>query len=276
MRSRIATIGAAVALVGSVQAAFGMEVPSNSRFAHEIKSVKYNGQNVTPLDAVVGIETTIILQKGEVVETHAFGDGKAWDFASYKNDVFIKPSAQDGSTDLTIITNKRTYVFQLHYIANHRSSLATYELRFRYDLSRGKILAAIDKKIVRYNLKHANEGAKFNLDYAMSGNMAIAPENVWDDGQFTYFKFPAKIPLPVLFHWGPKKQESIVNVRVEGAANNILVAPGIARRWILRSGMQVLGIWNRYYSRDGYSNKTGTASPNVKRVVVVTSQDSVK
>src|SRR5512141_1174285 len=81
--------------------------------------------------AIVGIVTHIVLEPGENYLTHAFGDGKAWDFAVKGNHCFLKAVATNADSNLTIVTDRRSYHFSLRLLTDGRAE-PTYEIAFQY------------------------------------------------------------------------------------------------------------------------------------------------
>ena len=96
-----------------------------------IRYVTYDPDAVVPVDAVVGIVTHIVLEPGESYVTHAFGDGKAWDFAAKANHCFLKAVATNADSNLTIVTDRRSYHFSLRLLADPDAA-PTFEIAFRY------------------------------------------------------------------------------------------------------------------------------------------------
>lgn len=260
-------IAAALVLAGVSPAAFATEPTRSSPHDSRIKTVVYNPDDVTPLNGVVGIATHIVLAEGEEYEAHSFGDGNAWSFAHHKNHLFVKPAAENGNTNLTVITNLHVYEFSLRYIGTHASPATTYQLKFRYPVELAKVSAEkLEKARVAAALASAPP-AKVNLAYTMSGDKSLAPVNVWNDDNFTYFKFPGNRDLPTIFLGNADGTESIVNRVSRGAGNDVVVVQKIAPKWVLRLGKQFLGVYNESYDPIGVTNTTGTASPVVVREV---------
>jgi type IV secretion system protein VirB9 len=254
-------------VAGVSHVALATETTSTSPHDTRIKTVVYNPDDVTPISGVVGVATHIVLAEGEEYEAHSFGDGAAWSFAHYKNHLFVKPSAENGNTNLTVITNKHTYEFALHYIGVHASPASTFQLRFRYPVELAKVSAEkLEKARVTAALV-SNPPAKVNLAYTMSGSMQLAPVNVWNDDNFTYFKFPGNRDIPGIFLANTDGTESIVNRVSRGPGNDVVVVEKVAAKWVLRLGKQFLGVYNEAYDPIGVTNTTGTASPAVVREV---------
>src|SRR5512138_3430448 len=96
-----------------------------------IQYVSYDPDAVVPVDAVVGIVTHIVFEPGESYVTHAFGDGKAWDFAGKANHCFLKAVATNADSNLTIVTDRRSYHFRLRLLGDP-GAVPTFEISFRY------------------------------------------------------------------------------------------------------------------------------------------------
>ncbi len=101
----------------------------------------------------------------------------------------------------------------------------------------------------------------------MSGDLDLAPVNAWDDGEFTYFKFPGNRDLPAIYLVDPDGNESIVNRHSAGDSSDVIAMHKVAQRWALRLGNRALAIWNDAYDPAGRRNTSRTASPDVNRVL---------
>ncbi len=230
-----------------------------------IRYVTYDPDAVVPVDAVVGIVTHIVLEPGETYVTHAFGDGKAWDFAAKANHCFLKAVATNADSNLTIVTDRRSYHFSLRLLAD-AAAAPTFEIAFRYpDTEVRKRREDARRSAVEDSFK--GNGEKPNLDYTMSGDLDLAPVNTWDDREFTYFKFPGQRDIPAIYMVDADGSESIVNRHTTGPSNEIVVVHKVAARWVLRLGSRALAIWNDAYDPEGRRNVSHTASPDVNRVI---------
>lgn len=226
-----------------------------------VQQVKYQSNEVFLIKAKAGVATNIILESDEIYLTHAFGDSSAWEFQTYGNNIFIKPKVENGSTNLVVITNKRTYNFYVQY-----GNKPVYQVKFNYPDTVAKEEAKARKSNL---LDEAYKGRTFNLAYEMKGSEEIKPINVWDDGTFTYFKFTGNVDLPAIYAVLQEDgKEVIVNRTVTGQSNNIIVMHKVNGKWKLRLGSAVLEIYNNGMSWVGIDNKSGTVSPFVKRELV--------
>jgi type IV secretion system protein VirB9 len=106
-----------------------------------------------------------------------------------------------------------------------------------------------------------------NSDYSIAegqGSMDIIPTLIFDDGRFTYLRFPNNREVPAVFHVLSDGSETLVNTRMEG---DLLVVDRVSRRLMLRAGQQVIGVWNEAFDIDGIAPKAGTTVNGVERVL---------
>jgi len=224
-----------------------------------IRSVLYDPNEVVTLESAVGVVLDIVVEPDETYVTHAFGDGRAWDFAVKANHYFLKPTALEADSNLTLVTDRRSYHFFLRLRKDGKDP--TLEVVFRYP-EKGRKAADAAKVDEAFSAQPKEP----NLHYSMSGDMNIAPVNVWDDRTFTYFKFPGNRDIPAVYMVDAQGEESIVNRHSTGTANDIVVVHKVAAHWVLRLGQSALGVWNDAYDDGGRRNTTRTASPDVARV----------
>lgn len=250
------------------------QYPTPTQDDNRLATAYYQQDNVTEIFVKPGIFTQIVFEEGEEYEVHALGD-EAWHVASHKNFLFIKPKAPLGTTNLSIITNKRDYMFKVNYLED-KTAVDMYRVKFIYpEVQSAEAKAAAEKQAVEEGFKESLTQKVYNLDYSMrvKGNRHIAPINVYDDGTFTYFKFEGNVDLPAIYavdssNTEPYGKEMLVNSTVKGTGNNTLMMHKIHGLWRLRLDETVIDVYNN--SLDGYGvlNQSGTASETVERVEV--------
>jgi type IV secretion system protein VirB9 len=106
-----------------------------------------------------------------------------------------------------------------------------------------------------------------NTQYSIAegdGSQDIAPTLVFDDGRFTYLRFPGNREVPAVFHVLGDGSETLVNARME---DDLLVVDRVSRRLMLRAGWAVVGLWNEVFDLDGKPPGDGTTVPGVRRVL---------
>lgn len=274
--TRVAVLGALVmlSLPVCVRAA---QQGAPTDYDCRLQRVVYNPSDVVELHATVGISTHLILDPDETYVTHAFGDSDAWTFAHKNNHFFIKPKEPDGDTNLTIVTDKRSYNFFIHYDAETKKACAqVFQVAFGYpdkdkartvaDTAKAKVTD--DKAAISSEFKKPPESANFNYTKsATAQDQAIAPVNVWDDGRFTRFKFAGNAELPLIYARLDDGTEALVSTTQEGKAGRITVVPMVTKRFVLRLGTAVVGIYNEGFNGAGTAPESGTASEAVERKI---------
>ena len=114
---------------------------ANAAFADEpittdnrVKTYVYNENEVYSLMIFYGYQTSIEFAKGEEVVTISMGDSYAWKVNSVGRRLFIKPLEDNMHTNMTIITNKRAYQFDLFSkkIEGKFDKELVYVMRFYY------------------------------------------------------------------------------------------------------------------------------------------------
>ena len=244
---------------------YGASVPRPSYADSRVTTIPYNPNDVVEVFATAGYATHFILENGESYQTHAFGDSAAWHFSAFKNHVFIKPRQVRGDTNLVIITDRRTYNFNLKYTSGVGQ---VYTVRFTYPDTQKLVNERENAaSILNNEFSFDNPAKQYNLSYLMRGNTSIAPTNVWDDGTFTYFKFSGNKDLPAIYEIGMDGKEAIINKTALGSGNSVIALHKVSRSWILRLGRTTLEVKNARFDDVGVLNTSGTSSENVIRVV---------
>jgi type IV secretion system protein VirB9 len=80
---------------------------------NRIKTYIYNPNEVYLLVLHFGFQSHIEFAKEEEIQTISLGDAYAWTISPLGNRLFIKPLEKNIRTNMTIITNKRTYQFDI-------------------------------------------------------------------------------------------------------------------------------------------------------------------
>lgn len=121
-----------VALVLAISSASIADEPITTD--NRVKTYVYNENEVYTLMIFYGYQTSIEFAKGEEVSTISMGDSYAWKINSIGNRLFVKPLEDNMHTNMTIITNKRAYQFDLFSkkIEGKFDKDLVYVMRFYY------------------------------------------------------------------------------------------------------------------------------------------------
>jgi type IV secretory pathway VirB9-like protein len=102
----------------------------------------------------------------------------------------------------------------------------------------------------------------YNFDYQYTGEPAIAPVKVFDNGEFTYFQFTKKnAEIPAIFSVDTGGFESLVNFR---SAGSYIIVERVSPQYTLRSGSDIVCVYNTDLYTNGRArqstlkNKDGT------------------
>ena len=99
-----------------------------------IKTYVYSPNEVFLLVLHYGFQSHIEFGKNESIETITLGDSFAWKITPLDNRLFIKPMERNIRTNMTIITNKKTYQFDLvaKELESGDEKDLVYVVRFQY------------------------------------------------------------------------------------------------------------------------------------------------
>lgn len=99
-----------------------------------IKTYVYSPNDVYLLVLYYGFQSHIEFGKNENIETITLGDSYAWKITPLGNRLFIKPMERNIRTNMTIITNRRTYQFDLvaQELEDGDEKDLVYVVRFQY------------------------------------------------------------------------------------------------------------------------------------------------
>lgn len=123
--------------------------PNNMAFAYDdmsvttdsrIKTYIYNPNEIYLLVVHTGFQSHIEFAKGESIETISMGDSYAWKITPLENRLFIKPMEKNIRTNMTILTNRRTYQFDIvaRDLDGEDDKDLVYVVRFYYPNKKGR------------------------------------------------------------------------------------------------------------------------------------------
>lgn len=238
-------------------AAIAEQQPLKLASDKRIEVVAYAPYNVVPIEGTTFTTTQIIFGQHEVIENIQNGDLGAWTASVDPHlpyMLFVKPTVYGSHTNMTIVTNKHTYYFNLVSSAQGSNASeikaqqagATYAIRFMYPLDvKRKVEAAMLRHL---HQKQAEISAfknpeSYHWDYSFHGDRRVVPMHVFDDGKFTYLQLQPGQDVPAVFAvLNPDGKESVVNFRQDG---RYLVIQRVVPQLTLRVGKaQVASIFN--------------------------------
>jgi type IV secretion system protein VirB9 len=228
---------------------------------HRIRSLFFVPDQVVRLRGWVGYHVDLEFELGESFVTLGGGDLAGLTYGAYANHLVLKPKAPTIRTNLTVFTNKRTYVIDYAVAAGRPDPMAdelVYSLRFAYPPIPGPAPA----QQIAQDLAASPRARYQNMDYWYCGHALLQPVAASDDGVHTRLRFGPAAELPAIFVKSDDGSESLLNYSMEGPD---LVIHRLARHLILRRGKLVGCITNKGFIGSGERLDTGTVSPQVHR-----------
>ena len=261
-----------------------------------LREVVYDPHAVVTVPTKRGVVSLIALDSDETITDVAAGLGgdcakpdAAWCIAAQPGgrNLFVKAKSNaDAPNNLVVVTDRRTHSFQFVVLSDSDSRAPVYRLTVKTPpppappvrplprvamaspepvATRPSVPPPSPAKIVTERLK--TKPQLLNTDYSIAEgehSHDIVPTLVFDDGRFTYFRFPGNREVPAVFHVLGDGSETLVNARME---DDLLVVDRVSRRLMLRAGSAVVGVWNEAFDIDGVPPKGGTTVSGVDRTL---------
>lgn len=220
-------------------------------FDSRLRVIDYDPTAVVQMLGCSGFQTTVTLASNEQVENVSVGDSANWQVTVNKrgNLVFVKPVAPKGFTNMTVITNRRSYNFELRTATEKacRSGDVTYELRFRYAPEPSVGTPAAPTRPADPNA-FLPAPEKRNTAYSFVGSPDLVPIRVFDDGALTYLRWAPSISAPAVYALNTDNTESLVNYASRG---DYLVIEQVAPAYVLRRGSLKSTLYNDAFKVQG-------------------------
>ena len=238
MTKRLCALCLLACLAASPNVSFGAESPRPGSVDARIRTLTYDREQVVLLTGYLGYQMMIEFGAGERIENVSVGDALGWQITpNHKADLlFLKPVGLANPTNMTVVTDRRRYAFELrsHRASAVRASQIAYVVRFDYPEDRTPIHVEVTPP-------PPAPPEQRNIAYTYTGSRASLPSQVFDDGHFTYFRWPEATPAPALFLADKDGAESIVNYGIRGGYQ---VVEQVAPRFVLRNGKEVTYVIN--------------------------------
>lgn len=224
MRHLLTAIALVASLVGAKPAVAevgAIPLPGDNRLV----VYTYDANNTYTILARPKSVTNIALNPGENIVALAVGDTTQWVITKTTGHVFLKPIQPDIATTATLVTDQRTYQLTLRSspengkfyqrVSWNYPDILIYEreqraiVQKRTDAERERLASTIASPGV--NLE------KLNWDYKVSGDAPFKPQQVFDDGKFTWIMLPKVQEIPAVFMMsGDSTKGELLNYNLRG------------------------------------------------------------
>lgn len=230
--------------LGLAESAHAIQENKPLAIDRRIRTYVFNPNEVYTFTAHYGYQSILELAPDETVGVISLGNPLSWQIQPMGNRIFIKPIEPDATTNMTVISDKRTYHFEIYAeeAEGIRDEQMVFTARFYYpEFESGAVRSFKPAKTLKLpNIKE--EPDKYHFNYTLSGSENIAPVRVFDDGEFTYFQFRDKnADVPAFFMVDNEGRESLINYRV---LQDYIVVERVASQYTLRNGNEVTCVFN--------------------------------
>ena len=263
-----------------------------------LREILYDPRAVVTVPVKRGVVTLLVLAADEAITEVAAGLGgdcskpdSAWCVAAQLGGrtLFVKPKTSAGAANtVAVVTDRRTHAFRLVVLADGDPKPPVYRLVVKMPVAAtpatraptgtASALLALPtpptepapEQLVAERLQARPQ--VMNTRYSVAegaGSQNIVPALVFDDGRFTYLRFPGNREVPAVFQVLGDGSETLVNTRME---DDLLVVDRVSRKLMLRAGTAVVGLWNEAFDLDGAPPDGGTTVRGVQRVLKATAE----
>ena len=261
-----------------------------------LREVIYDAKAVVTVPVKRGVVTLVVLDADEAITEVAAGLGgdcakaeSAWCIAAQPGgrNLFVKPkSTASAANTVAVVTDRRLHSLRFVVLADGDPKVPVYRLVIKGAPARSlpprvalrddallQALAALPpsppppnpQQVIAERLQAKPQ--VLNTSYSIAEGKAsedIVPALVFDDGRFTYLRFPGNREVPAVFHVLGDGSETLLNARME---DDLLVVDRVSRRLMLRAGSAVVGVWNDAFDLDGVPPGGSTTVPGVQRTL---------
>jgi type IV secretion system protein VirB9 len=240
-------------------ALLGCSAPSVSSSAdNRIRTWRYEPDQIVTVPGKSGIQSTIEFGSDEHIESVAVGDSAAWQVTPNRHAslLFVKPLVASSRTNMTVVTDQRTYLFDL--VAGRHEGAPIYVLKFSYpeDLA---AKAKLEQVRVVAPTPAPPAPVRLNFAWKTKGVGFLLPARVFDDGTSVFLAWTHDVPLPAVSTLTADGKEASLNYRVAG---DYLVVTPVPDNIVLRYGKKTATA-SRILSRGGREVLLGAETPAV-------------
>ncbi|WP_395622108.1 TrbG/VirB9 family P-type conjugative transfer protein [Sphingomonas daechungensis] len=219
-----------------------------------LQSVHYQPDTVVKVQGRLGYQSMIEFASGESIENVAVGDSSAWQVTPNKraNLLFLKPLMPSAQTNMTVVTDQRTYLFDLSVAKAGATPM--YNLRFTYGATPPAPTQSQPQRIGYPTLLASAPSSppavvapKINYDWKQKGDKEIQPSRVYDDGRSLYLQWAAGAAMPALFERDEDGREGLLNYRQQGS---FVVVDSVPNTLVMRLGKDTALLVNRHPTKE--------------------------
>jgi len=221
-------------------------VPAYGAADTRIRMQAYDPNQIVRILGKAGIQSTIEFAEDERIENVAVGDSAAWQITPNHRAslLFVKPLSAHSRTNMTVVTDRRTYMFDL--VAGDKWTTPLYALKFSYpnDTAAEPVKAVQQAAASTVTPPPAVQATmtadKLHFDWNTKGSSKLLPARVFDDGSALYLSWNHDTPLPAILTQSEDRKEGPLNYRM---TDDYIVISPIPQNVVLRYGNKTAALW---------------------------------
>ncbi|AHX11637.1 conjugal transfer family protein [Neorickettsia helminthoeca str. Oregon] len=212
-----------------------------------IKTLVYSRDAIFRIDTGYGYQSFIEFSDKEKVKTIAIGGSVGWNMNPIGNKIFLRPLEKGLSTNMVVVTDRHTYVFDLfsdsddHLEETKKSNQVNYVVRFYYP-----------DEVADSNKENPKEGLSLNgklydfsydvlrRNYSVQGKAEFEIAEIMNNTNLTFFKFKGD-KIPRVFVVNPDRSETQAKM---WKFKEYVVIEGVHKKLHLRYRSSVLEVVN--------------------------------
>lgn len=224
----------------------GIKINPESR----IRTLVFDENIIFKINTRYGYQTSLEFANDEEIQTISVGNSVAFTIMPVGKRLFIKTMINNQHTNMTVVTTKRTYQFELD---SNKKNEAFYVVRFFYPEARHSNISSIsnlnipDVNIAIPEFQSARRtgssasGLGLDYNYTMAGAMNLAPSKIFNNGRQVFIEFPQNVRPAQINIVQPDGSELPSNATQQG---EYLVISSVPAKISLRNNNQVLCIFS--------------------------------
>jgi len=212
---------------------------------NRIRSMAYDPDKIVQVVGRTGIQSTIQFDGDERIQNVAVGDSSKWQVTPNRGAtlLFVKPLAPRVRTNMTVVTDRRTYMFDL--IAGDKFTMPVYAMKFSYPNEKPIAPAIKPNEQAQQAAAAVHQpvtmtAEKLHFDWRSKGERKLIPSRVFDDGNSVYLSWSRETPLPAILTMSEDRKEGPLSYRMSG--DYIVVSP-VPQNMVLRYDSRMAMLW---------------------------------
>lgn len=271
----IAIVLLSFSIAGWVHAA-GEPYSATYSESDRVRRVEYKDDLVLQVVGYADHPILLELDPGEPILGIAGGKVSNWEVEFKGSRLFVRPLEGARNTTVLVASKSRTYILDLAPgVSKVRPSAFVSKIVVTYPAIQAPVVeravdpvaeakAELDATSPLEAAQQTARNRRYSLEVVSEGQ-DIRPREVFDDGRFTYFRFPDNLPIPTIYKSAPgAKDEWLVNSHRDG---DFVVVHGIAPLWNLRLSESVIGVFNDAFEPAGLAPAGDMTIAGFKREV---------